>query len=142
MASEPAQRVNFWDSEAGKQVEKRLRAWCEKELHGGMAATGNGNGVQGKPGDLPAGWCLAMDVDITLREWGAGKLEAMILHVYGAGARPTTVEHGGLDLWIERFFLEERSDIDQGRTFERVKGKLVAMMLYEFGIFMAKQRGL
>jgi len=135
-------KPSWWDTPQGRAVESRFRAWSEIQLHRGSIGfpSGNGTGRTGKPGDLPDVWQLAMDVDVTIGEWGNGKIESAILHVYGAGARPTTLEHTALDFWIERFFPEERGD--HYRVFETVKGKIVALMLLEFGRFMAKQRGL
>jgi hypothetical protein len=128
-----------WDSKAGREVEKRLRAWAEHDAYG-KGQGGEGNSFQGKPGDITASWTLAMDVDITLKEWGANRLENMIRHVYATGGSPGTVDDGRIDSAIEMFFPKEMGEY--GWAFDRAKAKFVRMALFEFGRFMAERRGL
>jgi hypothetical protein len=127
---------NFWHTHAGTQVEKRFNAWASYQLNDQSSdSTGMGNAMQGKPGDMPAGWHLAMDVEITLKEWGCKRVGAYIIHIYGKGGRAGTVDDVLL-LRLMSSLYRNPTLCEQG--IERVVGRAVL----DFAHFMAKQRGL
>ena len=132
----PVRPPTFWDTRQGDAVLKRYRAWANWVLGGGvMDSTGTGNGVQGNPGDMPAGWHLAMDVEITLKEWGVSRVGSYIIHVHGKGERAETVQ----DVLLTRVMAGlYKNPIE----FEREIGRVVDRALVQFGRFMAEKRGL
>lgn len=126
----------FWDTNSGFKVTERYRAWAEYTLGLPSDSDGGGTGAQlGKRSDLPANFMLAMDVEITLKEWGNARVGKYILHVYGKRERSGTMEDPLLQRVIGSIYknpVEAENEI----------GRIVDRALLSFGQFMATRRGL
>ena len=108
-----------WSDATGRAVINRLDAWGEKErleANGGLAlASGSGGTGRGKPGDMGRICTLAVDVDLTLKEWGVqpgpegerGILMRLLRFIWRDGREEVLV---GRDYQLKGGDVESRTD--------------------------------